>query len=482
MQIPEQGLSAEQIESQLEGYRAGDLRWRERKAFGYVYDAGDDYAEAVDVIGKKMYMNFLTETALDPTAYPSLLRIERELIAMTCSHLGGDEHCTGNFTSGGTESIMLAMKSARDHAKATRPEVTNPQMLLPTTAHAAFHKAAEYLGLERVLVPVDPKTWRADVDAMAAAITDQTVVMVGSAPSYAHGVIDPIEALGAVALERGVWLHVDACVGGFLLPYYARLGEDVPKFDLSVPGVNSISADLHKYAFCPKGASMVCYKNKALRKHQLFACAEWTGYTVVNNAVQSSKSGGPMAAAWAVLNRLGASSYLEIAKSCIDGTRKIIEAVESIEGLELLGDPEFCMFAVETPGFSVFNLVDEMKARGWHLQAQFRYQSSPANVHFSITPGNAHKIDAMIEDLRGAVEVARALPSGSLVEMVGPMLAGATPSDFTDEGLASMLKMVGVSPDALPERMAPINELLNEMPRAMTEKFLIGFFNELFVP
>ena len=233
MKIPQKGIPKEELLAKLETYRADDVDWRSGRTWAYVYDPGK---EAEDVI-KRAYMMYLTENALDPTAFPSALRLENELVAMARSHLHGDEAVVGNFTSGGTESIMLAVKTARDYARARHPQITAPEIVLPLTAHAAFQKAAHYLGLTPVLVPVDPTSFKADVAATRRALTPNTILLVGSAVSYAHGVVDPIRELGQLALEHDLLLHVDACMGGFLLPYFQRLGAAVPDFDFQVPGV-----------------------------------------------------------------------------------------------------------------------------------------------------------------------------------------------------------------------------------------------------
>jgi glutamate/tyrosine decarboxylase-like PLP-dependent enzyme len=292
MKISQKGMSQEEIFERLEAFRKDDLKWQEGRAFGYVFDPGKD----VMAVAKKAYTAFLSENGLDFTVFQSLQRLEKELAAFGAQHLGGDENVVGNFSSGGTESIILAVKAARDYYREKKPGIKQPEMILPTTAHAAFHKAAHYLDVKVVAVGVDPQTFKVHADQVRQAITENTIMLVGSAPSYAQGVIDPIKDLSDIAIEKNLWLHTDACMGGFLLPYFKRLGEPVPDFDFSVPGVSSISMDLHKYAYSPKGASLVLYRNKDLRRYQIFACSNWIGYTIINNAVQSSKSGCPMAA------------------------------------------------------------------------------------------------------------------------------------------------------------------------------------------
>ncbi|MCB9788500.1 MAG: aspartate aminotransferase family protein [Deltaproteobacteria bacterium] len=479
MKLAAAGMGADALFEQMEGYRAHDMRWRSGRTFAYVYDAG----EAVDAVARRAYLAFLGENAMDPTVFPSLMRFENELVAIGAAHLGGDPHeVAGSFTSGGTESIILAVKTARDRARVLHPQITKPELLLPVTAHAAFHKASHYLGLEPVTVPVDPQTFQVSPDAMRAAITDQTVMMVASAPGYGHGVIDPIAELGALALERDLLLHVDACVGGWLLPYFRRLGKDVPAFDFSVPGVTSMSMDLHKYAFCAKGASLVLYRDRALRRHQWYACSEWTGYTVVNSTVQSTKSGGPLAAAWAVVNFLGEDGYLELARQTVAGIDELLTGLRALDDFRVLGDPQFCMAAVTSETVGMFHVIDEMKRRGWYIQPQLSFQGSPTNIHFSIQPGNAGKVGAMLEDLRGAIEAVRDKPFGHITATIRQQFGELGAGDLDEAMFGRLLAVAGVQGVSLPERMAEINEVLDGLPRPVSRRLLIEFLNELYMP
>lgn len=476
MKFPEKGLNKDELLARMEDYRADDLDWRDGRTWAYVYDAG----EQAEQIGKQAYMMFLGESGLDPTAFPSLLRFENELVAMSAAHVNGDADVVGNFTSGGTESIILAVKSARDCARVKHPEITEPEMILPVTAHAAFHKAAHYLGIKKVLTPVDPVTFKADVDAIAKAITPNTIMLVGSAPSYAHGVIDPMEEIGKLAQEHDLWYHVDACMGGFLLPYFRRLGEDIPPFDFSIPGVSSLSMDLHKYGYAPKNASIILYRNKDLRRHQIYACSEWTGYTIINNAVQSSKSGGPLAAAWATVNFLGDDGYFDLARRSLEATKKIVAGIKAIPELRMLGEPQMCLVCFASDEINVFHLIDEMKTRGWFLQAQLAYDCSPQNVHISINAGSLETVEPMLNDLRECVQNVKGMTTGDLADSIRQMFTDFDPAMFTPEVFANMLDMAGMNGIELPERMAEINEVLNALPAPLREKLLIEFFNDLF--
>ncbi len=268
--FPKKGMPREAVLAAMESARGRDAPWREGKAFSMVYYADE---EILDLL-KAAYTMFFSENGLNPTAFPSLRKFETEVVGMTAALLGGDAAVCGNMTAGGTDSILAAVKAARDWGRAHNPRNTAPEMVLPATAHPAFDKAGHYFGVKPVHVPV-AADFRADVAAMASAINERTILVVGSAPSYPHGVVDPIPALAQVAQERGLLCHVDACVGGFVLPFARKLGYPVPPFDFSVPGVTSISADLHKYGYAAKGASVILYRDAGvaplpvLRRHGL---------------------------------------------------------------------------------------------------------------------------------------------------------------------------------------------------------------------
>lgn len=474
--IPDKGWSKEAVLAALEAFKKNDLPWREARTWAYVYDPGPEAEEVI----KSAFTMFMTENALDPTVFPSTLALENELVAMAAAHLKGDEHVVGNFTSGGTESIILAVKTARDRARALRPEIREPEVVLPTTAHAAFHKACHYLDVKPVLADVDPTTFKADVAAMRRAITPNTILLVGSAVSYAHGVVDPIEEIGRLALEKDLLLHVDGCMGGFLLPYFRRCGAPVPRFEFDVPGVTSISMDFHKYAFAAKGASVILHKSKELRRYQLYACSNWTGYTVINPTVQSTKSGGPLAAAWAALRFIGDDGYLKVAQTVLDMTRRIADHVERHPDLRLLGRPEMNLVAFTSDTLSVFHVIDEMKERGWFIQPQLGYGDSKENIHLSINPASVRWVDALLQDLDECVAKAKGMASGELAAKIRAAFGDMDPSQIGPETFAGLLGMAGVQGTALPGRMAEINEVLNALPVRMRERLLVEYLNELF--
>lgn len=478
MKIPSSPLSEADLYARIQAYRAQDLNAHGGRTWAYVYDSG---RPEVAEVARAAYMMFLDENALDPTVFPSLLQMENEVVAMSAHHLNGGPDVVGNFTSGGTESCMLAVKTARDFARANRPHIQRPELILPVTAHAAFHKAAHYLDVVPVLVPVDPVTYKADVEAVRQAITPNTIMIVGSAVSYAHGVIDPIEGLAALAQSHDLLFHVDGCIGGFLLPYFRRLGAPVPPFDFSVPGVTSISMDLHKYAYAPKGASVVLYRNKELRQHQLFACARWTGYTIINTTIQSTKSGGPVAAAWATLQYMGDSGYLEIAERTLKATRLLLEGIRAIPGLQVLGTPESSLIAFASDELDVFELADLMRQKQWYVQPQLGHMGSRPNIHLSVTAASLERVETLLHDLREAADVVR---QGAVGGEAGPELGAALQqldlANLSPEAFQGLLALAGIQNGRLPERLAGINRLLNLLSPEMNEHLLKVFVNQLF--
>jgi glutamate/tyrosine decarboxylase-like PLP-dependent enzyme len=475
MRIPETGAGRDDLFSALEDYRTQDVPWKSGRAWGFVYDPGDE----VRAVGREAYNRFMSENALDPTSFPSLLRLENDIVAMGRHHLRGDQEVSGSFTSGGTESIILAVKSARDHARVHRPEITEPEMVAPVTAHAAFHKAAHYLGVKLVATAVQADTYRAEVERTREAITPNTILLVASAASYAHGVVDPIEEMGALALEHDLLLHVDGCIGAFILPYLKDLGADIPNFDFSVPGVTSISMDLHKYAFTPKGASLILYRTAELRRHQIFSCAEWSGYSVVNPTVQSTKSGGPLAAAWAVLQYVGRQGYLEMARPLLRAQNELFEGINGILELQVLGKPDMPLMAFSSDTVSVFHIADEMKERGWYVQPQLEFAGSPASIHLTVAPANVQWVDALIHDLKESVSAAKNLPTGQIAPLVTAGLEGLEPSDITKEMVQNIMSMFGGG-GGLPTRMAEVNEALNAMTPPIREELLTHYVNQMF--
>ncbi|MHB8158781.1 MAG: pyridoxal phosphate-dependent decarboxylase family protein, partial [Desulfocucumaceae bacterium] len=375
-------------------------------------------------------------------AFPSLRKFESEVVSMTAGLLGGGPETAGSMTSCGTESILMAVKTYRDRARAERPEITAPELLMPDSAHPAFQKAAHYFDVIPVRVPVKAD-FRADVEAMKAAITDNTVLIMGSAPSYPQGVIDPIQELASMALEKGIGFHVDSCLGGFLLPFARKLGYPLPDFDFTVPGVTSISADVHKYGFAAKGASTILYGDKALRRHQYFVYPDWSGGIYASPTMTGTRPGGAIAAAWGIMNFLGEEGYMKIADNIMKSSKKLIEGINAIPGLYVLGQPDLSVFSFAADAVDIYVLGDAMEARGWHLDRQQR----PPCLHLMVTPAHEKIVDLFLSDLRectlGLADEKSIAPQGSaaMYGMMGSLPDRGMVSNFVFEYMDELMKV-----------------------------------------
>ncbi len=476
MKFPEKGKGRHEIMETLKRYRAGDADWRSGRIFAYTFHAGQDAEE----IAKEAYMEFIHENALDPTSFPSLVRLEREVMRMIAGLLRGDKQVVGNFTSGGTESIMLAVKSARDRARVEKPHIKEPEIVFSRTAHCAFHKAAHYLGLKTVITDFIPETFLTDVDSMRDAITENTILLVGSAPSYAQGVVDPIREIAELALEKDLMFHVDACMGGIMLSVMRDMPDfDIPDFDFSVPGVTSISADMHKFGYALKNASTVLYRNKDIRKHQIFAETSATSYALVNPTLLSSKSGGPMAGAWAMLKYFGREGYEKLFGEVMEGTKKLIDGINATGDLHVLGNPQMCIFSFASDTINVFQLADVMAKRGWYLQPQFSTDKSPLNLHITMNYSSVSEVDEFLAELpEGIKEVKESkepLDINKIRQQVQMMM-----ESFGDDAIEHLTAMAGISNDELPQEMALISCILDSLPNEVSKELLVEYINDLF--
>jgi len=412
---------------------------------------------------KEAYTMFFSENGLNPTAFPSLKKFEAEVVAMTASLLGGDEETVGNMTSGGTESILMAVKTARQWARARNSTNTAPEMILPETAHPAFEKAAHYFSVKPVHIPVK-FDFRADVAAAEAAITPHTILMVGSAPSYPQGIVDPIVELARIAQEHDVLFHVDACVGGFMLPFVRKLGYPVPDFDFRVPGVTSISVDLHKYAYAAKGASVILCKDRALRRHQFFVHTDWSGGIYASPAMAGTRPGGAIAAAWAVMNYLGEEGYLDIADTVMKATTKLWEGIDAIKNVKILGDPAMSILAIGSDTLNIYQVGDELTLRGWHLDRQ----QFPPSLHLTVTHAHAQVADQFLSDLKQAVTQAKRLSLNNLANSlkVGlvQLAAKLLPANLMSKLTARSSSMTGIKGADLPQRSAAMYGMMASLP------------------
>jgi len=393
MPVPPQGKPANQISSEIQQALSGDADWRGGKIWSLVYFAGDDVATVIrDAYERAIYTN-----GLGPAAFRSLKRFESETLGFT-SHLLGLPSAVGNMTSGGTESILMAVKTARDFARAEKG-ITQPELIAPVTAHPAFYKAADYLGVNVVLAGLR-EDLRADPAEIERAITPNTVLIIGSAPNYPYGTVDPIPEIAGIALAHDIPCHVDACLGGFMLPFMERNGDTVPPWNFRVPGVSSISADNHKYGFAARGASTIMYRDNDYRRHQFFAYTDWPGGLYGSPTMTGSKPGGAIAAAWAVINYLGEDGYKRLARITMDTTRALQQGIAGIEGLKILGDPNMSVFAFTGDGIDINAVGDAMDASGWHPDRQHL----PASLHMMVTPAHEHVVEPFLTALRDCVQ------------------------------------------------------------------------------
>jgi sphinganine-1-phosphate aldolase len=469
----------------LRELQTGDLPVHGGRTLAYVYDSG---LPDIDRIGREAVAAAAATNGLDPTAFPSLLRMENDLVGFGLRLLDAPDTGVGTVTSGGTESVLLAVQSARDG----RPEVARPAMVVPSTRHAAFDKAAHYFGVEKRVVPVGAD-FRADVAATEAAIDDRVVLLVASAPSYAHGVIDPVPEIAGLAARRGVRCHVDACIGGWVLPYAARLGRDVAPWTFAVEGVTSISVDLHKYGYAPKGTSLLLHRTPELRRAQFFASADWPGYTMLNSTTQSTKSGGPLAGAWAVVESLGDDGYLALTRQVFDAVDAIVAGIEASPALSLVARPDSSLVTFETDGScDAFSVCDEMRERGWYVQPQMSYAGQGPSIHLSVSAGTLVHVAHFLAALGESVAAAQRTGPVTVDPAIAAYIESLDPAALSDADFDGLLAASGLAGGdrapadeaalALPSRMAEVNAMLDLASPAMREALLIAFLDRLTRP
>ncbi|MBM3816293.1 MAG: aspartate aminotransferase family protein [Actinobacteria bacterium] len=409
--LPPHGWSVAETLRRLEALRSDDVRWKDGRVFSLAYYASPEAHE----LATEAYRRFSGENALNVEAFPSLRTMQSDVLAIVAGWLGAPATARGFFSSGGTESILMAVKAARDQFRhdESRP-VTRPNVVLPTSAHAAFEKAGAYFDVEMRRVPVR-SDWRADATAMAAAADDDTIMFVASSPQYPQGVVDPVAEVAAVAADRRANCHVDACMGGVTLPYLARLGVELPEWNFAVDGVTSMSVDLHKFGYAAKGASVVMYREARLRSFQGFVTDNWLGGMYGSSGVLGTKSGGPIAAAWAVLHHLGDDGYLALTKSARDTTLRIASAIVGEPQLVLRAQPDTTLLSfgaaidphTGAPTLDIFAVADLLRTSGWYVDRQ----GPPPSIHLTVNAVHAGTHEAFIADLRSAVAETAARPA-----------------------------------------------------------------------
>ena len=409
--MPQSGRSWEVLEPEMRARGRGDAQWRDGKTTVYVFNAGEDVAE----VQKQAYAMYMSENGLGPLAFPSLKRMEEEVVGMGLSLLHGGSESVGNITSGGTDSITMAIKAARDCAWANGlpgagSAAQRANVVVPYSAHPAFDKACHLMQLELRRVPIG-SDYLADVGAMVQACDTQTIMLAGSAPNFPYGLIDPIDSLSEVALQKNIWLHVDACVGGYIAPFVRMNGADVRAFDFELPGVMSMSADLHKYGYCAKGASTVLFRAEAQRQHMIFDCKDWPGGRMVTPTLAGTRPGGAIAAAWAVMNYLGVEGYRQ-KHGQVTQAREAIEQGVTQLGFEVLGAPQLGIVAFSHPEVDVYAIYRELYQRGWFTGLT----TAPPALHLMLSPFHAEVVQVYLQDLEQSLTQARADTSGSRSE------------------------------------------------------------------
>ena len=408
MKMPQAGREWRDVRADMIARGGGDAAWRDGRTAVYVFNAGEDISR----IQHEAYGLYMAENGLGPLAFPSLAQMEKDVIGMGLDLLHGPDGATGAMTSGGTDSITMAIKTARDHARANGMPREGANIVLAQSAHLAFDKAAHLMDIEIRRVPLKTDgSYEADPDAMGAACDASTIMMVGSAPSFPHGIIDPIAALGEVATKKNVWLHVDACVGGYFAPFARMNGVPVPPFDFEVPQVHSMSADLHKYGYCAKGASTVLFRSEELYQYMPFDMAGWSGAPMKTPTLAGTRPGGAISAAWAVMNTLGVAGYRE-KQGLVCATRERIEEGVKRLGFEILGNPMLGLMAFRHPDHHAFALYGEIYRRGWFTSVT----KEPPSLHLMLSPKHAEIVDDYLADLEASMATVAGGVAGPKVE------------------------------------------------------------------
>jgi glutamate/tyrosine decarboxylase-like PLP-dependent enzyme len=401
--IPAKGIEHAEVLTRLKAFGSEDANYRDSKIWSLVYYLGEEHTSFL----KEAYGLYFSENALNPMAFKSLKRMETEIVQMASGLLHGDDQVVGTMTSGGTETCLLPVVTYRERATAMRNLPFKPEMIVPRSIHVAWDKASKYFGVKMVQAPLDDE-YRVDVAAVERLINRNTILLVASAPCYPFGVVDPIPALGEVALRHKLPLHVDSCLGGFLLPFVEQLGHKVTPFDFRVPGVTSIGADLHKYGFSAKGASVLLYRSMDYLQHQFFVSTDSPTGVFASPAMLGTRPGGAIAAAWAALNAIGQDGYLDMSRSIMETTTRLMKGIEAIDGLTILGHPSMSVFAYASrdKNLDIYGVGDQLEERGWSID---RIQH-PAGLHCMVTPRHTGVVENYLKDLREAVDIVRRDP------------------------------------------------------------------------
>lgn len=395
--LPQNGAAWPDLKARMLAMAEGDVRWRDGKTAVYVFNAGPE----VERVQKEAYALFMSENGLGPAAFPSLKRMEDEVIGFALDLLHAPDGAAGTITSGGTDSITMAVKAARDFARKQNGVTGSFNLVLPRSAHPAFDKACALMDIEVRRVAL--RDYLADPAAMADACDAATIMVVGSAPNFPYGLIDPIASLSQLALAKNLWLHVDACVGGFLAPFVRMNGAAIAPFDFELPGVRSMSADLHKYGYCAKGASTVLFRSEELRRFMVFDFKDWPGGRMVTPTLAGTRPGGAISAAWAVMNLLGVEGY-RAKQADVTAARTLIQAGVEALGFQVLGDPQLGLIAFTHPKVDALAIWAKLRERGWFTSVT----TEPRGLHLMLSPFHLQVVQTYLSDLAWALDAAGA--------------------------------------------------------------------------
>ncbi|XP_030604356.1 sphingosine-1-phosphate lyase 1 isoform X1 [Archocentrus centrarchus] len=397
-ELPSKGLTQSQVMDKIREYDTlNEVKWEKGCVSGAVY-WGDASLTKLLV---KVYGDFAWSNPLHPDIFPGVRKMEAEIVRMTCTLFHGGPNSCGTVTSGGTESILMACKAYRDIAY--ERGIKHPEILAPVSVHAAFDKAAHYFGMKLVHIPLDKKTMKVDVKAMRRAISKNTAMLVCSAPQFPHGIVDPVEEVAKLAVRYNIPLHVDACLGGFLIVFMAKAGYPLAPFDFRVKGVTSISADTHKYGYAPKGSSVILYSDKKYRQYQYFVAPDWQGGIYASPSIAGSRPGGIIAACWATMMHMGENGYVEATRKIVSTARKIKTEIRKIKGVFVFGDPVVSVVAIGSDDFDIFRLSNALTSKGWNLNT-LQY---PSSIHICCTVLHTQSgvADHFIRDVKEQVAI-----------------------------------------------------------------------------
>ncbi len=482
MGLPEEPYSKEEVMEKLGEYARLDANPYSGKLFTIAFEPG---SESLRDLSHRAFSMFMDKNILDFTEFRSAVKLEKDVVDIAKSLMNADDEAVGTYTFGGTESVFLVVKAARDRFFIEKG-FQIPEIVMPVTGHPCYDKAAEYMGLKVTRVPVDTETLEGDPKAINDAITENTAMIVGSVPNWPFGTLDPIKEFAEIAEEKKVWLHVDACVGGFILPYFKKLGEPIPDFDFRIPGVSSISMDPHKYAYTSIGASIVLFRKSFNKMLSQYANLRWPGYPIVNPGVLSTRSAGPIAATWAALHHIGEPGYMDLAGNILSARNKLVDGLKNLN-FRIMGRPRSPIVAFGSDDTNLFKLSDEMLKKGWYLMAQrgISEMKIPRSIHLTITPVHDKLAGQFLSELEETKAEVDKLPPSEVEEMAKGfgMIMGLTTGEMDYDSLRQimsklegyvedygpeLLKAFGLE-EEMPQEMAMLNELFDALPPEIME-------------